>query len=131
MFVICARCSRVLRSSFTMNATRFLDFAVNDKRKLRVSSRAAKTVRDLSSAPLSHKLAGANSAVPSSWDTEGVCVVRCATVRSLAVCAARDDKKKLSHPWPRRRSFLLHMKAVVFHRPGHVEVNQVPDPKIE
>ena len=23
------------------------------------------------------------------------------------------------------------MKAVVFHRPGHVEVNQVPDPKIE
>jgi threonine dehydrogenase-like Zn-dependent dehydrogenase len=23
------------------------------------------------------------------------------------------------------------MKALVFHRPGHVEVNQVPDPKIE
>jgi D-arabinose 1-dehydrogenase-like Zn-dependent alcohol dehydrogenase len=23
------------------------------------------------------------------------------------------------------------MKAVVFHRPGHIEVNQVPDPKIE
>ncbi len=25
----------------------------------------------------------------------------------------------------------LHVKAVVFHRPGHVEVNQVPVPKIE
>jgi alcohol dehydrogenase len=27
--------------------------------------------------------------------------------------------------------FVFEMKAVVFHRPGHVEVNQVPDPKIE
>src|SRR3954469_24961497 len=67
MSVICARCSKVLRSSFTMNATRFLDFALNDKRKLRVSSRAAKTARDLSSAPLPHKRAGANSALRSSW----------------------------------------------------------------
>src|SRR4051812_40743631 len=40
MSVIWARCSGVLRSpSSAMNATRFLDFARNDKRKLRGSSR--------------------------------------------------------------------------------------------
>jgi len=26
---------------------------------------------------------------------------------------------------------VFRMKALVFHRPGHVEVNEVPDPKIE
>jgi S-(hydroxymethyl)glutathione dehydrogenase / alcohol dehydrogenase len=43
----------------------------------------------------------------------------------------RSVGSKFRHPTGRSPSFYPEMKAVVFHKPGHVQVDEVPDPAIE
>ncbi len=55
---------------------------------LRVSSRAAQTARDLT---IARRLACARETLFERAVSQGRKLIRTATVRSLAVCAARDD----------------------------------------